>query len=210
MTFAPSQLIERGKRDKRQRQQSLIDAATAVFAERGYDCATTREIAERACCAEGLIHRYFNGKRGLLLAILEARAGQVEQSFSTELPDRDNVKDEIEQILLWHLDTMWERRDFMRVAVSQAAVDSEVGRTVNEGAHNERVRLTKQKLQRHLRSGRIRPGVDLDAMAQTITGLGFALGFSFQVSLGQDRRLARRIAVEAAAEISRGISRRSS
>ena len=210
MTIAPVQTIQRGKRDKAQRRQSLIDAATAVFADRGYDCATTREIAERAGCAEGLIHRYFSGKRGLLIAILEARAGQVEEDFVASLPDRPTVEEEIKQILLWHLDTMWERRDFMRVAVSQAAIDSEVGRTVNEGAHNERVRLTREKLRQHQREGRLRPGVDLEAIAQAITGLGFALGFSFQVSLGQDRRHARRIAVEAAAEISRGISRRSS
>jgi AcrR family transcriptional regulator len=208
MTIAPSPTIERGKRDKEQRRQSLINAATAVFAERGYDCATTREVAERANCAEGLIHRYFNGKRGLLLAILESRAAQVVEDFVGALPDRDMLEDEIRQIILWHLDTMWERRDFMRVAVSQAAIDSEVGRTINEGIHNERVRLTKEKLERHQREGRIGRGDDLEAIAQTITGIGFALGFSFQVSLGQDRDLAHRIGIEAAATLSRGISRR--
>ncbi len=208
MTISPSPIIERGKRDKEQRRQSLIDSATAVFAERGYDCATTREVAERANCAEGLIHRYFNGKRGLLLAILESRATQVVEDFVGALPDRDTLEEEIEKVILWHLDTMWERRDFMRVAVSQAAIDSEIGRTINEGIHNERVRLTKEKLDRHKRSGRIRSGVDLEAIAQTITGIGFALGFSFQVSLGQDRVLARRIAVEAAGTLSHGISRR--
>lgn len=209
MTIASAQTIERGKRDKELRRQALIDAATAVFAERGYDCATTREIAERANCAEGLIHRYFTGKRGLLLAILEARAGQIVEDFAESLPDRPTVDEDIQQILLWHLDTMWERRDFMRVAVSQAAIDSEIGRTINEGIHNERVRLTEAKLRRHQRAGHVRPGVDLEAIAQAISGLGFALGFSFQVSLGQNRRLARRIAIEAAAELSRGISRRS-
>jgi AcrR family transcriptional regulator len=54
-----------GKRDKEKRQRSLIDAANAVFAEHGYDAATTRAVAERAGCSEGLIHRYFGGKRGL-------------------------------------------------------------------------------------------------------------------------------------------------
>src|SRR5436190_14238784 len=208
MTISPSPIIERGKRDKEQRRQSLIDSATAVFAERGYDCATTREVAERANCAEGLIHRYFNGKRGLLLAILESRAAQVVEDFVGALPDRDSLEDEIEQIILWHLDTMWDRRDFMRVAVSQAAIDSEIGRTINEGIHNERVRLTREKLAHHQDRGAIREGVDLDAIAQTITGIGFALGFSFQVSLGQDRAFARRIGTEAAATLSRGTSRR--
>jgi AcrR family transcriptional regulator len=207
MTIAPSPTVERGKRDKEHRRQSLIDSATAVFAERGYDCATTREVAERANCAEGLIHRYFNGKRGLLLAILESRAAQVVEDFAGALPGQGSVEEEIEQIILWHLETMWERRDFMRVAVSQAAIDSEIGRTINEGIHNERVRLTKEKLDRHQRQARISSGIDLEAIAQTITGIGFALGFSFQVSLGQDREYARRIATQAAATISRGISR---
>ncbi|HEV8573146.1 MAG TPA: helix-turn-helix domain-containing protein [Dehalococcoidia bacterium] len=209
MTIAPIQTIERGKRDKERRQQSLIEAATAVFAERGYDCATTREIAERAGCAEGLIHRYFGGKRGLLLAILEARAGKVVEDFVSALPDQGTLEEEIERVLLWHLDTMWERRDFMRVAVSQAAIDLEIGRTINEGIHNGRVQLIAKKLRRHKRAGRIRASVDLEATAQTIANLGFAMGFSFQVSLGQDRGDARRITVAAGSALSRGISRRS-
>src|SRR5881628_740871 len=95
MTISPSPIIERGKRDKEQRRQSSIDSATAVFAERGYDCATTREVAERANCAEGLIHRYFNGKRGLLLAILEDRGAHVPDAFEFALPDRDTLAEEI-------------------------------------------------------------------------------------------------------------------
>ncbi len=209
MTIAPVQTIERGRRDKEQRRQCLMEAAMAVFAERGYDCATTREIAERSGCAEGLIHRYFNGKRGLLLAILESRAARVVEDFVSALPDRDTVEEEVEQILLWHLDTMWERRDFMRVAVSRAAIDSEIGRAINEGIHNARVKLTADKLRRLRRAGRIRPDVDLEATAQAIANLGFAMGFSFQVSLSQERALARRITLEAAAALSRGISRRS-
>jgi AcrR family transcriptional regulator len=209
MTIAPSQTIERGKRDKELRRQSLIDAATAVFAERGYDSATTREIAERAGCAEGLIHRYFNGKRGLLLAILEGRAHRVVEDFVSSLPDRTGVFEEVRDILLWHLDTMWERRDFMRVAVSQAAIDLEIGRTINEGIHNERVKLITEKLHRHQRARRIRPDADLEATAQAIANLGFALGFSFQVSLGQDREQARHIAVASARALSDGMNRRS-
>lgn len=210
MTIAPPQSIERGKRDKELRRQALIDAATAVFGERGYDNATTREVAEVAGCAEGLIHRYFRGKRGLLLAILEERAHRVVEDFVAALPDRETVLDEVSDILLWHLDTMWERRDFMRVAVSQAAIDLEVGRLINEGIHNARVQLISKKLARHRDARRLRPDADLAAMAQTIANLGFALGFSFQVSLGQDREETRKIAIAAADVISRGITRRSS
>lgn len=194
------------KHAKESRRQALIDAANAVFAEHGFDCATTRAIAERAGCAEGLIHRYFNGKHGLLLAILQNKAGDIAAHFDADLPDRDTVEAEIEQLLLWHLDAMWERRDFMRVCVSQAAISPEVGRTVGNDVNRRRVELILEKLQRHRQFGRIRPDLDLEALAQTIAGLGFAAGFFLQVCFGDDREYARRTLLAAASVISRGIS----
>ncbi len=201
LTYAP----ERGKRDKALRRQSLIDAANAVFAEHGYDAATTREIAERAGCSEGLIHRYFSGKRGLLLAILESRGAQVAEDFQSVLPDQPTLRQEIEQLLLWHLDSMWERRDFMRVAVSQAAIDPEIGRTISDAINTSRAELITAKLLRHQRAGRVRSGIDLNAIAYSITALGFSMGFIYQACFGESRLEARRIMLGAAAALSRGI-----
>src|SRR5436309_15559789 len=56
-------------RDRSAKQQALIVAALKLFAEKGYEVTTTREIAACAGCAEGLIHRYFGGKAGLLTAL---------------------------------------------------------------------------------------------------------------------------------------------
>ena len=55
-------------KDKEQRRVALIDAANAVFAERGYDCATTREIAERAGLTKRTFFRYFSDKREVLFS----------------------------------------------------------------------------------------------------------------------------------------------
>ena len=60
-------------RNRPAREQALIAAATRLFATKGYDATTTREIAAEAGCAEGLIHRYFQGKEGLLFAIIRSR-----------------------------------------------------------------------------------------------------------------------------------------
>jgi AcrR family transcriptional regulator len=50
---------------------ALLDAAGALFRERGYDAVTVREIGERAGVDAALIARYFGGKQGLYLAALE-------------------------------------------------------------------------------------------------------------------------------------------
>ncbi|MEO2166599.1 MAG: helix-turn-helix domain-containing protein, partial [bacterium] len=42
---------------------ALIDAATRVFLERGYDGATTGEIARSAGVAAGTYYLYFDDKR---------------------------------------------------------------------------------------------------------------------------------------------------
>lgn len=197
-TFAP--------KDKEQRQLALIDAANAVFAERGYDVATTREIAERAGCAEGLIHRYFAGKRGLLLAILKHKGETFNSEWGSLLPDRDSVQDEIEAILLHDIDSKIERSNFMRICVSQASIDPEIGAAVRDGVRARQVEFIAAKLQRHQDAGRIHPDVDIDALAYTIGGLGFATGFMYVVAFGGARQDAEHIARESAAAIARGIA----
>jgi AcrR family transcriptional regulator len=55
-------------------RRDLLDAAAALFEERGYEGATLRDIGERAGVDPALVARYFGGKEGLYLATL-ARHG---------------------------------------------------------------------------------------------------------------------------------------
>jgi AcrR family transcriptional regulator len=194
-------------RDKAHRREALIDAANQVFAEHGYDAATTREIAERAGCAEGLIHRYFAGKRGLLLAILDQRAAVVTDEFGAGLAEVESVQEEIEQILLHELDAKWERRDFMRVCVSQAAIDAELGAAVRAKVQERFVDFIACRLRRHQEAGRIRAGVDIGAIAHALSGIGFAIGFMYQFAFAGHRAESDRTVRAAADAIARGISR---
>ena len=53
---------------------ALLDAARAVFAERGYDGATVRAIAERAGVDAAMVNHWFGGKEGLFVAALDLPA----------------------------------------------------------------------------------------------------------------------------------------
>jgi AcrR family transcriptional regulator len=64
------------------RRLVIIDAALTVFAERGYDGATTAEICRRAGIGSGTFFHYFPTKLELLLAIL--RLGTDETREQTE------------------------------------------------------------------------------------------------------------------------------
>jgi AcrR family transcriptional regulator len=198
-------LVTRGKHDKDQRQRALIEAATRAFAEKGYEATTTREIAERACCSEGLIHRYFGGKRGLLLAILRDKCERAAGMVHAAVPASESLEDELTQFMLWTLDFMWEQRDFMRVTVEQSVIDAEIGRYIGRGLNAERVKVLEEKLKRHRDAGRVRRDVDLHALAEAIAGLSFASGFFSQAVFETDRDDVRRTAIESARIIARGI-----
>jgi TetR/AcrR family transcriptional regulator, fatty acid metabolism regulator protein len=53
------------------RRTQILEAATRVFAEKGYHRATTKDIAAAADLAEGTIYLYFKNKADLLIALIE-------------------------------------------------------------------------------------------------------------------------------------------
>ncbi len=53
------------------RRAQILEAATRVFAEKGYHRATTKDIARAAKMAEGTIYLYFENKAELLIALIE-------------------------------------------------------------------------------------------------------------------------------------------
>lgn len=59
-------------RDADRTRAELLEVATDVFAERGYNGARVDEIAERTRTTKRMIYYYFGGKEGLYLAVLES------------------------------------------------------------------------------------------------------------------------------------------
>jgi AcrR family transcriptional regulator len=72
MTETPQarRIIQR--RPREERVAEIVAAASAVFAERGYDAAPVAEIAERAGLSEAAIFKFFASKRALVESVIEA------------------------------------------------------------------------------------------------------------------------------------------
>ena len=61
-----------------ERREQILDAANALFAERGYDEVSIEDIASAAGVTRGLVHHYFGGRKEVYLALLE-RLGAVRE-----------------------------------------------------------------------------------------------------------------------------------
>jgi len=74
---------ERRARRAEERRQGILEAAARVFARKGFDKATTREIAQEADISEGTIYNYFASKQQLLMAL----AGMVQERLTAIMPE---------------------------------------------------------------------------------------------------------------------------
>src|SRR5437899_12226956 len=77
----------RRRRSTDEVRRRILDAAAAMFAEQGFDGATTREIARRAGVAEPLVFRHFGSKAGLLEGVVVAPLTDFVEEFATRWQD---------------------------------------------------------------------------------------------------------------------------
>lgn len=86
------------------RRRQILDAALDVFAEQGFEAATTKDIAARADVTHGLIYFYFKNKEDLFGAACEHQAAQVAERLAhVQETDADMTPEAILRHLFLHL-----------------------------------------------------------------------------------------------------------
>jgi len=61
-----------GRLSAEERRQAIADAVRDVFADKGFDGTTTRELAKAAGVSEALLYKHFPSKESLYAAMLDA------------------------------------------------------------------------------------------------------------------------------------------
>src|SRR5438309_9447723 len=89
-----SQKSRTHKATGRERQASIIAVASSLFAQKGFNGTTTREIAKTAGISEALLFKYFPTKRALYAAIIAAKSqlSQLMASIEEAADKRDDVQ----------------------------------------------------------------------------------------------------------------------
>jgi len=203
-TAGISPVPPRRKRDRVAKQEALLKAALGLFATKGYEPTTTREIAAATGCAEGLIHRYFKGKAGLLAALIEYRISQEVIDMSHKVRPAPRLQEEFLQLVDWEVERMWENRDFLRVFIPRAIVDPEVAAMMNHAVISIRAKAVRARLKHYQVCSEL-PGEDLEALAQAVGVIGLVFGFLRPLVLGHDRVHAKEMAAVLAKVLVHGI-----
>lgn len=93
--------------DKEKSKELLLDAAKKLFAQKGYERTTVREIAKRADVNLSLVSYHFEGKEGLYKSVI-AQFGKQRLEACSRMLDDPKTKDEFIFRLKMMLQEMFE------------------------------------------------------------------------------------------------------
>ncbi|MDR7332664.1 TetR/AcrR family transcriptional regulator [Roseateles asaccharophilus] len=86
-----------------QRVRDILRVGREVFAERGYERATTTEIAQRLGISEATVFTYFRGKRELCVRVIQDWYDEIIDAIEAGLPRDQPIRAQLEFVVLTHL-----------------------------------------------------------------------------------------------------------
>jgi len=197
----------RRKHNREVRRQALLRAATELFAAQGFDRTTTREISSRAGCAEGLIHRYFQGKDGLLQALLEAESETVSTQQPESLPAGGDLEEGICRLLEVEIDSLWRHREFLCVTVPKAVLDPAMGNHLHRVLGPDRRKNAIRRSLLELQPDGLLGEDEINSLAETIATLCLGLVLARQLIFGAGSGETRSLAATMARTLCTGMPR---
>jgi AcrR family transcriptional regulator len=111
-----------GEEDTRSR---ILQAALRLFAAKGYEGTTTKDLAGKANVAEGTLFRYFPNKKAILIEVATRGWVDILTDLLTELSEMGSYK-AVAQVMRRRVLRMRENSDLLRVCFIEAQFHPEL------------------------------------------------------------------------------------
>ena len=148
------------QRRKEARPQELLEAALALFVERGYAATRTDEVAERAGVSKGTLYLYFPSKEELFKAVVRSNLSAL-IAEAQELADRFTGSSS--ELLRLLLNIWWQRvgnsaaGGISKIILAEVGNFPELAQFYTDEVVIPANRLLARTLQRGVDSGEFRP-----------------------------------------------------
>lgn len=117
-----------------QRRREILEAAVAVFAERGFAATGTADIAAAAGIGEPTIYRYFANKQDLYLAALRLSSDELMESWRSIAAENEDPLNALLLLGQWYHQTLRDRPEILKMRFRSITEgnDPEVGARARE------------------------------------------------------------------------------
>src|ERR1700709_902094 len=102
--------------DFSEKQIQIIETAEQLFAERGYDGTSVRDIADEADINVAMISYYFGSKEKLMEALFELRIGNVKLRVENLIKDETlSPIEKVNMLIDEHIDRVMQKQCFFKI-----------------------------------------------------------------------------------------------
>ncbi|WP_345949788.1 MULTISPECIES: TetR/AcrR family transcriptional regulator [unclassified Mucilaginibacter] len=179
------------EKEKVDKKDHILDVAERVFAEHGFDGASTRMISGEAGVNMAMLNYYFGSKEGLLLSIFERRTSKF-HSLIKGIGNNENTTSwqKVEEYVDAYMDRVFNNNCFQKVIYQELAVrrTGELSDKITEMVMQNVVEFRKI-LHEGIEKGEFGRDIDTDMAVATVFGLKTQIVNSHHISslmLGYD------------------------
>jgi AcrR family transcriptional regulator len=173
-----------GEPDKR---QQILDAAQQVFASKGFEGASIKDLAKAAKISPGLLYWYFKDKADILVSLMteriEAGLGQLPENVSFDAPPDEFLP----QFARFYISLIEQPMNvaLFRVIFTNTPSFPPAVRQVQSAVVGRVLDTLKNYLQRQIEAGRMRP---CDTEMATRTFMGSVVAYLLLKHIMHDKR----------------------
>ena len=156
------------------RRTQILDAAAAVFAEKGFHRATIKDIARVAGIADGTIYTYFSSKTDVLLGLLNRLNESTERQEQFALGSEQDFRAFFIAYLRQRMSLLWSNAEVFRVLLSEMLVNVELRELYYQQVIMPTFKVAEQYFLAQSEEGHLRQldvPLTVRAIASTLLGL---------------------------------------
>jgi len=169
-------------RDASATREVLLDAATLVFAEKGFAGARVDEIAARAGANKALIYAYYGDKKGIYRAVLSSRLAEfTDPAFSEAFASEVSPRRALEEVVRRLLRLLIKDRAFARLLAWDLLSNGRSGRDIILDSSGPLLALISDLVLRGRAAGELRDTTDPELFRSVLISLG--IGYPLQHSV---------------------------
>lgn len=155
-----------------EKQIAIIAIAEKLFAEKGFDGASVRDIAQEAGVNVAMISYYFGSKEKLMEAVFEQRTNSIRLKVENLL--QDNKLTNLEKVFLLiddYVDKFIHQQEFHKIMMREQLINKNtpIAAIIHE-VKKRNMASIKKLIQNGQKSGDFKKNIDIPLMMGTMVG----------------------------------------
>jgi TetR/AcrR family fatty acid metabolism transcriptional regulator len=152
------------------KRETILRAATRVFARNGYFNSKVADIARQADVADGTVYLYFKSKEEILHSIFDQNMAEAIASGSVLIEKVRDPKEKLRRIAMLHLERLGADRDLAVVFQVELRGSTKFMREFSAAGFAEYLGLLRQTIEEGQRSGVFRKDLSAKLVSKILFG----------------------------------------